>query len=69
MIIGIIKITIAFIVTFICFNQGMNDLLENLIPTRTNITIIVSSVAAITIFTLNEIFVMDEKISKKSKGL
>ena len=53
---SIIKFAIIFIISFICFNQGMNDIFEDYIITSTKIIMVIAPILAVVMFLFNEIF-------------
>ena len=52
----IIKLAVVFIISFICFNQGANDIFDNHIITLTSISMVVMPVYTVVLFILYEAF-------------
>jgi magnesium-transporting ATPase (P-type) len=52
---SIITFAVIFIISFICFNQGMNSIFENYKITVSNIMMVVLPIIAVTMFIVNEV--------------
>lgn len=63
----IIKIVIVFILSFLCFNQGMNNIFEDYAITPTNITMVILPFIALILVTANEIYDHTENNVKQTK--
>jgi len=62
----IIKFAIVFIVSFLCFNQGMNDLFSDYIITKTNMLMIITPVIAVMLIIISELFRQLDEAEEKS---
>jgi len=62
---SIIKVAVVFIISFICFNLGMNDFFYSYTITFTNVIMIFAPILAVTLFIINEIFEQSENNENK----
>ena len=53
---NIIKFAVVFIISFVCFNHGMNEIFVNYTITLTSICMVVVPVLTIGLFILYEVF-------------
>ena len=63
---SIIKFVIVFIISFLCFNQGMNDLFNDYIITRTNMLMIIAPILSVILFVIHELYTLLEETENKS---
>lgn len=63
---SIIKIAFVFVVSFLCFNQGMNDLASSHL-TRTNAVMIIAPILLVMLVFIKEIFKLSEEAEDKSE--
>jgi len=65
----IIKFVAIFVMSFLCFNQGMNDFFETYIPTPTNIIMITAPLLLMAVIIADIIFKELEKSENKKNEL
>ena len=62
---SIIKFAVVFIISFICFNLGMNDFFYSYTVTLTNVIMIFAPILSVTLFIINEIYDQTDKNKNK----